>query len=654
MEVPWSDQPVSRAIFGPEPSCSYRLSTNFAMQDLSEFRDVLNAAQIDNIRAVQERFKSSKTSAFKIELTATVNGVAIAFDELTGAQTGNEACGDQLPAPPDLFTTCIGSYGTIGPDNYRYPDRNGDLFERLTLNKRIGRAVAFGNSIMDGNQPPISAICHRGYSPFYDLHSMEFKQDCLPPNSSINTNVKYVGGRNYTIEYTIGENNQFNGRNRVLEFRAHPLDLVEFHYRLLADESTVLRDTADPSETISGKFSILDARAHPNGLAAGRHMIPRSPSQILSAKLDPNDFLCAPAGGRLPSSCRPWTRLGWTEVIFGAQYRTYSDAQATGIGHTFSVERRRENLRLGPEIEVDASGYQIVDPTSENLPLVEEQPVQHNHQFWVFEAHDPNVPKLGGDWAFFAGRSDQSKPLETPLAFAALRYDRTILPKPDNVNYNKSYQACGTKNNPDLDGCQSNLGSTGRTTLSLRDINVFPLEHRFVGPATAAGLKKFEDSADSIPPTGRCAAEFVTATASCWIGVDDTIFFEGCRISPATVVAAGPERPGAASVSALLGFERPPIAEYRSLFESYVKLVCIDGAGPDGPMSNSGCYRCRCCRCRKMLSLRRLPDSLRYPNRPATACSCRQVPTYAPVLASSARSVAFNAGIGPVRSMRPW
>jgi hypothetical protein len=654
-EVPWNDQPVSRPIFGPETSCSYRLSTNFAMQDLSEFRDVLTAAQIDNIRTILERFKSSKAPAFKIELTASVNGIPVAFRELTGAQTGNQICGDEHGAPTDLFTTCVGSYGTIGPDSYRYPEPDGDLFERLTLNKRIGRAVAFGNSIMDVGQN-IHAVCERAYPRFSDLHSMELKQDCLPPNSSINPGMKYVGAATYAIEYTIGENNQFNGRNRVLEFRAKPLDLVEFHYRIGAVENTV--DGNRSGETISGKFSILDTndpKFKPDGLDKGRHMIPRSPSQILSnAKVTPDEFKCPqappPAGrgstgnNRLTSSCHPWTRLGWTEIIFGAQYRTYSDAQATGIGHTFSVERRRENLRLSPEIEVDASGYAIVDPTSRCpphpevgcLPLVSEQPWQADHEFLVFEANDPNVPKLGGLWAFFAGRSDQIQSLKAPPVFPALRYDRDLVPPPNGGDYQTSYKACGTKDNPDLDGCQNNLGSTSQNVLTLQSVKVFALEHRFVGPTTAAGLKSFEDSASStvLPPTGRCAAEFVTATASCWIGVDDTIFFEAA-VSPATPSGV---RPDARSVSALLGFERPPIAEYRSLFDSYVKLVCLDSAGPTGQCPSHA------------LTAAAPTNQFAYPNRPTPPAAAQQVPTYAPVLASIARSVAFNAGVGPINT----
>ena len=637
-ETAWSDQPLTRPIFGPESDCSYRLATNFAMQDVSEFRNILSPSQIANIRKVAAKF--GPDPAFKIELTATVNGEPVAFQELTGADSGNETCPDLLPGPADLRTTCIGSYGTIGPDNYRYPNAGGDLFQRLTLNKRIGRAVGFGNSIMDVGQG-IFAICGRDYPAYDDLHSMELKQDCLPPNSHINPGMKYISGVSYSIEYTIGENNEFHGRNRVLEFRASPLDILEFHYHLMPVERDVagVRD----HETISGKFSILGATNPISlqlGVASGHYMIPRSPSQILSnAPITADEFACdAAPDGRLTSGCRPWTRLGWTEVIFGTQYRTYSDAQATGIGHTFSVERRRENLRLSPEIEVDAREYQLVDTTTKSVPLVEDQPKQADHQFWVFEENGPYVSKLGGAWAFFAARSGQNQ-LATPFTFPALRYDRTLLPRQDRGDigsYDTSYKACGTVDHPNVDDCQDNLGTTGQDMLALRNVNVFPLEHRFVGPTTFANLKKFEDSASLIilPPTGRCAAEFVTATASCWIGADDTIFFEAA-VSPATPAMV---RPDARSVSALVGFERPPIAEYRSLFTSYVKLVCLDGAGPAGQCQPQN------------VSAPAAVNQFSYPNRPLPPDPARQIPTYAPVLASETRSVAFNAGIGPVNT----
>src|SRR4029077_11366829 len=129
----------------------------------------------------------------------------------------------------------------------------------------------------------------------------------------------------YAVDYAINESNQFIGRNRVLEFRANPLDVLELHYSLFGIENSVRVKPDNPnSEMISGKFSILDTGdpAFPAiGLEPGRHMIPRSPSQILSRdEVKQTEFSCRAVNGELPTSCRPWTRLAWTEVLFGAQY----------------------------------------------------------------------------------------------------------------------------------------------------------------------------------------------------------------------------------------------------------------------------------------------------------------------------------------------
>ena len=143
-------------------------------------------------------------------------------------------------------------------------------------------------------------------------------------------------------------------------------------------------------------------------------MIPRSPSQILSsAEVQSDELSCEPPkdSTKLPITCRPWTRLAWTEVLLGAQYRTYSDAQFTGVlvagRPQYSIERRREILRLGPEIEVDADQYKLADPKVNALLTVEAQftvVAQSQDQYRVFYSRDPNVAKIGGDWAFFAGR----------------------------------------------------------------------------------------------------------------------------------------------------------------------------------------------------------------------------------------------------------
>jgi len=72
----------------------------------------------------------------------------------------------------------------------------------------------------------------------------------------------------------------------VLEFDAHPMDVLELHYRLAGAEQTVQGSTSDPQDTVTGKFSIFEVKENssylPMGLAEGRYMIPRAPSQILS------------------------------------------------------------------------------------------------------------------------------------------------------------------------------------------------------------------------------------------------------------------------------------------------------------------------------------------------------------------------------------
>ena len=449
-----------------------------------------------NIGRSLSRFKGSDVPAFGNQLTATVNGVPVAFRELTGAGTGNEPC------DPTTHHTCIGNYGTIGPDGYFYPETvgpgvptdNGDLFQRLTTNKRIGRAVAFQNSInIIGSN--IRARCERQYPRYLYLYSEEFKQDCIFSQSDIAEAQKYVGPDIYSVEYTIDENNQFIGRNRVLEFRANPLDVIELHYNLFGVENTVQVTAGNPnSEKISGKFSILDASNPASAalrLAPGRHMIPRSPSQILSRdELKQSELSCHPVGGELPTSCRPWTRLAWTEVLFGAQYRTYSDAQFTGVhtanGPQYSIERRREILRLGPEIEVDADQYQLADIIADRSLIVETQP---HDQYRFFDSRDPNIAKIGGDWAFFAGRMVLKGPsasshdfiLSAPGSFDELRFAQLPTdPHPIGESAKGGDPKCGSYDHPDLDQCRGELGPHLAAGLNLKQMNVVGLQHRFV------------------------------------------------------------------------------------------------------------------------------------------------------------------------------
>ncbi len=89
---------IKSPIVGPdEAPCAYRISANFAMQELDDLIDpqngkqLLDDDQIKNIREMLGQFYSSHEAAFDLELTATVNGRPIRFRELTGDKTGNES-----------------------------------------------------------------------------------------------------------------------------------------------------------------------------------------------------------------------------------------------------------------------------------------------------------------------------------------------------------------------------------------------------------------------------------------------------------------------------------------------------------------------------------------------------------------------------------
>jgi RHS repeat-associated protein len=628
--------PIDAPIYGPEDTCAYRLSANFAMQ---EFEEVMSPADAKNLRAVLDKLLSSAEPAFRIELTATVNGRPVPFHELSGEKTGNDNC----TPPPGTPRTCLGSYGTIEPiSDYFYPkvkpggnpNVHGDAFPRITNNKRAGRAVAFTNSIMDLGLYP---KCPRSYPPNYgSLGEMEAKQDCLVKGSDLTENEKYTGPESYTIEYTIGENNQFFGRNRVFEIRANPLDVVELHFRLAGVERPLPR--AAPNSAITGRFSTLDAGG------GDAFMIPRSPSQIL---LPENELSlsCPSAAGipaSLPARCRPWTRLGWTEVLLGAQYRTYSDAQTTRTADLFSIIRRRELLRLHPEIEVDADKYAL-DDERPNAPKVSQIPMQES---LAFDHHDPNVPKTGADWAFFARRAanDGSFQLPAPFMFPAgtsVRYALSTLPHSqfgsDEQNFfNTVSAACGDKDHPHPDACKDSLGTRGDDTLNLKGYEYFALVHRFVGPSKPQVLAGMHDAGAARPEISVCAAEIPTATASCWIGMDDTVFLEAAVSGDNSPANPAPLY----SVSALVGFERPPVAQFVYDFKSYKRLGCLDPASPSvtNPSPPDLCAL-------PSVSMPAPAGEFRFPNRPTPPDPSRAVQVFAPVQSSESSSLSLNAGV---------
>jgi RHS repeat-associated protein len=663
-------EPLEAPVMLPDQKCAYRLSTNFAMQELEDLAtDVQKPAdlknQIAHIRKVMEGFGGTTQAAFTVRLTATINGRPAAFRELTGKKSGNEDC------TPKTNKTCMGNYGTIEPaSSYFYPtrksgepaDRHGDVFPRVTANKRTGRAVAFSNGIMDDLD---LTRCPRNYPHYPTLGHMETKQDCLFSKSDITAAEKYDGADTYHIDYEIGENNHFVGRNRVIEFDASPLDVLELRFRLAGVENKVERGTSKPD--LIGKFSVFEP---------GQQMIPRSPSQILlppkevvlQCPVVPLDSASLPSSLRLPTTCRPWTRLGWTEVFLGAQYRTYSDGQEFGdpAKDRTSIKRRREILRLHPEIEVEADQYVLQDQNAGNLPTVAER---KEDERYVFHSRDPNVAKTGGDWALFASRTARAKhPPDRPTgdllalppffttSFGVLapdsawsiRYGRF----PERLTgqtdpYDAANIACGPADRPDFDTCEKQLTVMGQDVLRFGDVIYFPLNHRFAGPVTTEAFKNAQKINLARPETSVCAAESPTSIASCWKGADDTVFLERAIV---TAVPAGSSFE-LYSVSALVGFERPPVTQFDYEFASYKKLACRD---PEFPTELK----------EKLLHDRR-PDivehctktddepvivdipavaGIKFPNRPTPPKPNQTVEVFAPVQSSTSSSVSHNEG----------
>ena len=673
---------IQLPIVGPDDKpCAFRMSANFAMQDLEDLTDpqsgkaLLNDAQIKNMRAILARFARSSEAAFDVELTATSNGEPVRFKELTGEATGNQDC---IPRTP---RTCIGSYGTTEPiGDYFYSKGNGDAFPRITADQRTGRTVAFSNSVMDRK---VATKCPRNFPAYGTLGKMEAKQDCLFPGSDVDESEKFVDDGVYSIHFSIGENNQFRGRNRVLEFKARPFDVLELHVRLAGVTKTIARDPNDPTNTITGTFSVFDAvdggSPLPMGLMAGRHLLPRSPSQILPG--GDIDLRCplAPhsgtAGGdtsatpppewthtgdlRLWSSCRPWTRLGWTEILLGAQYRTYSDAQKIKPGEpssTYSIKRRREILRLQPEIEVEADHYVLEadedrlegvagEPGRRALPMAAQLP---SFQHRIFDRHDPNVAKVGGDWVLFASKRSQSdaSTLAMPPAFVtlpyakpstgarrfSLRYDTGTSEQADlgvaKSRYDQVRDACASN---DVHGCERQADTAGVDVLSLKDVEIIPLMHRFVGPVPLAVARAAWKSSGAVHPvTGDCAAEIPAAAASCWRGADDTVFLESAIRDTAGALDDAGQPPALYSISALVGFERPPLAEFTFQFNAYTRLACAD---PEYP--NASCPKA---------DMSVPPSSAALPNRPNPPDPDRTLEMFGPVQSSQSSSISRNAG----------
>ncbi|MER9674960.1 toxin TcdB middle/N-terminal domain-containing protein [Mesorhizobium sp. M0208] len=680
-DITAGSKPVARPIFGDgRGDCAYRIAANFATQD---FNEVLSDESAKSLQKLFAEFRGSTKPAFRIEMTATVNGQPLAFRKLSGAETGNQQCVVKTP------NTCLGAYGTIGPEAYFHPlgdlsgpngnkvnysaaqpesensesvpelpldggepAFHGDVFQRITANKRVGRAVAFQNNIMDDQ---VHGICEQHF-PIYglDLGPMEAKQDCSFEGNELTNQQKYDGDPVYSVPYEIDENNQFIGRNWVLEFRAHPLDVLELHYHLAPVENSV---TTSDGKTLRGNFSIFRVPQASGFGVAKTYMIPRSPGQIMPGAGAIDCPLVNPItgglSGPLTDRCRPFTQLAWTEVFLGAQYRTFNDAQKIDKPGVFSIKRRRDILRLQPEIEVSGDQLHLEDQNLEmakatsrplvpvedliesKLPVLDDlKAVAPNYagpkQFLVYFNHDPAVPKTGSQWAFFAGRASQDGGVILPPSLSTLRYDPDILQPATNMEtLAEASAACGTSAAPRPSTCKTEFASTGNSVLNLHGVNFFGLKHRFVGPTRAT-------APHAVRSSGVCSAEAPTETASCWEGMDDTVSLE-------LAANENSDAQPLTSVSALIGFERPPVSEFLYTFRSYQKTACLDPAMADSKVPAKICPVSKKKGDGSSDKEEGRPDKTDYPNRPLPPSDGR-ISIFAPVLTSSGDSLTFNAG----------
>ncbi|WP_224543685.1 SpvB/TcaC N-terminal domain-containing protein [Mesorhizobium sp. CA16] len=685
--------------------CAYRVLANFAMLD---FKD----GGAPNAETWFSEFSKKTEAAFELTMTATVDGVPVPFRELTGEAAGNDDC---QPTTPNA-NTCTGVYGVRAGDSpgYAYPDPGDDVFQRVTVNKRAGRAAGFSSSIMQAKSPGL-AECKR--MPDYATSSeMERKQDCerSGPNA-IEPDLKYVSSTpDFAVTYQITEANKFLGRNRIFEFQGHPLGVAQFHIKLTP--KLHLDVQTKTGETIRGRFSLFENQV-------GRQMIRRSAADILA---DDRTLACPPYPSatapfadpkktvHLPATCRPWTKLGWTELLLGAQYRTYSDATRTGLAYQFSIKRRREILRLFPEIEVAAEQYSISDqidavPTIDGLktgelaiagtvrdgarviltatePVVGEtartilkgmlafrplanliditgvelwaaelvaangvaiwgkthhvakaflapspkvQAITAPTAFLVFDRFQPHVPKVGGSWAFFARQFD-GKALSLPRDFHKARFASNIYEgaRQGKENaYASASASCGTADEPNFEGCGDHLGEEGQEVLRFADVTQIPLVHRFAGPAT-------DDPAISTSQASVCASELPNKEANCWQGFDDTVLLE-------SGISRGAKQEPLFSMSALIGFERPPIAEFLSEFGTLKDVACLDRDWT-GTCKKDGDESARASPTEKNLP----------PARPDAAPADALVEVFAPIQRSESETVSFNGGAAFVNASK--
>ena len=608
-------EPIQRPIHGEEAACSYRILMNFAMEDVKRILGATPPSkQLSNEEKAYQKFLAqllnSKKTAFEIELAATVNGVPVDFLELTGSKSSSMGPHEKLPE--DLKNTCIGQYGAHNLWNtlHFYPDRHkedpklsGEIFQRIVTNRRSGRVVAFSDDIMHTRVEGANQNLGR-YESVFD---MEAKQDCDGFTGHIGKNAKYIGPAKQSVSIQILENNRIIGRDRVFEFEARPLDVIEFHVRLKpAKRSFQTISKAGDRFELNGKFSVLDIEAQiPQPLPPGEYLISRSPSQIIPPNLDPVYCGMTVTAPQLANTCRPWTRVAWAELLLGAEYRTYSDAHRTVDNKNFSLKRRREILRLHPEIEVDSNHHRL--EWRENVaPLASDQYINPKPAYLIegletplmagaiaaqviadtaqtprisfLDLRTPNVAKVADGWTLWAQRALSDGSLAGSPTFETLRFADRFIAEPaqdPKQRFEQAEDACLDGNNAQFDECEQDVRADGEKVLNLEDIEVIPLEHRFRGPVheTQAVFEQNQLIAD----TDICTIPLPDKYVSCWRGQDDTVFLHdkiSSKISRDFVSGEHQRSIDAQSVSAMIGLEQPLIEEFLFELDAMGRVAC--------------------------------------------------------------------------------
>ncbi len=668
-------EPIDEPIFGEEGRCRFRMLSNFAMADLQKLVGQKNGKALTDFLA---QLYNNPSVAFSLELTATVNGNPVLFQELSGAdEAGNLPC----TAPKN---TCLGHYGSFDRlEQHLYPDLMGDMFQRIVTNRRAGRAVAFSDDVM---RIPSIGVCVAGRRYQNDVE-MEAKQDCPQADVSAPDYRKYAGPKTARILYEILENNRFKGRNRVIEFEAGPLDILELHFSLkpVGNEATV-QGPNGPAK-ISGNFSVFDVDQQMAALyriKTGKYLVPRSPYDLLApdsiSPACPQKPIFFGTDTDVPSTCRPWSKLGWTEVLLGAEYRTLSDAHRTSDKFSYSVQRRRELLRIQPEIEVPASSYylnvkskiptadevyqesiQTIAGTAIDKGLeVSSHPIKSREtSVWpstlsVMSSRNPNVSKIGADWGLFAQRHFKDGKIVLPPSSFDLRYNSELLGAAEKTqpDVEGAIDVCGNHSGqPSAKAyykCKVAIAEYAAEQPSFDDIRLIPLVHRFVGPITELPDSTNEDVSEleHVSQVSPCIELPARRTAGCWKGQDDTIFAErGIQASASDLLPFH-------SISALVGFEHQPISRFTEQFDTLCRLLL---SGPEkDTVPNEACPRNQIDMGTGADTLAETLELGAFPNRPDTPSADRVIEVFAPIQSSESETMSLVAGVEFVNANKSW